>query len=550
LATAMVRSSAKLPGETSWLPQRGIASGIRQGRKDEMKKGQEESDGCTVPEGQRKLVPTAGRRGGIATTASEKARQLELFSETAEVPKGNNAQADRGLPPSVRSDEPKSGNARQEVLPPMTMEEVANEGNLRRAFVQVKGNRGAPGPDRQSVEAVAAGMETLIPALSKSLLEGTYRAGDIRRVWIPKGGGGQRGLGIPNVVDRLVQQAVQQVLSPHYEPTFHESSHGFRPGRSCHTAIEEARKHLEEGNEWVVDLDLEKFFDRVQHDRLMSRLGQRVEDTRVLRLIGGMLRARVVMPDGVVVMTEEGVPQGGPLSPLLSNIVLDEFDRELARRGHRFTRYADDCNIYVGSERAGQRVMASVVKFIEGRMVLKVNKAKSAVARPEGRHFLGFRVRREPQTGETEVLLSERSKDRIGEKIRELTPRNYGQSLKSCIRKLNAYLLGWIGFFQICTSAEERTMGRLDAHIRRRLRTIVLRHWKRKRSIARRLIKLGVRAQTAWNGVYQGRRSWWALSHTPAVERGLHNAYMATCGLVSLAGRWKEHNGLAVTGPV
>lgn len=354
--------------------------------------------------------------------------------------------------------------------------------------------------------------------------------------------------GVPDVVDRIVQQAVHQVLSPHYEPTFHPSSHGFRPGRSCHTAIAEAREHLEEGHEWIVDLDLEKFFDRVHHDRLIARLELRVKDRQLIDLIRRMLKAKVVLPNGVVVNTEEGTPQGGPLSPLLSNIVLDELDWELAQRGHRFVRYADDCNIYVRSERSGQRVMASVVRFIEGRLRLKVNVAKSAVARPEERHFVGFRLRREPQDGSVEVLLSKRSKTRIDEAIRERIPRNWGQSLDDCITPLNAYLLGWIGFFSICTEAGAQVLSSLDAHIRRRLRALLLRQWKRKRTIARRLIELGVKPKTAWR-VYQERRSWWALSHFLPVDRGLRNAYFAERGLVSLVDQWRKLQSRVVVAP-
>jgi hypothetical protein len=262
-----------------------------------------------------------------------------------------------------------------------------------------------------------------------------------------------------------------------------------------------------------------------------------------------MLKAEVVMPDGVVVATEEGTPQGGPLSPLLSNIVLDELDWELSRRGHRFVRYADDSNIYVGSERSGKRVMASIVRFIEGRLRLKVNAAKSAVARPEERHFVGFRLRRKPEDGEVGVLLSKRSKERIDKKVRDLTPRNWGQSLEDCIVRLNEYLRGWIGFFRICTPGVRATLNDLDGHIRRRLRAIVLRHWKRRRIIAMRLIQLGVKPGRAWPAVYSRHRSWWALSHTPAVDRGLNNAYFAKLGLQSLALQWQTLNPEPVTVP-
>jgi RNA-directed DNA polymerase len=513
----------------------------------------EESDGRMVPEGRRKAVPTAmqdsAARGGKATTASEATRQPELFPETADSPQG--AVPGTGRDPSRRPARyavPKSENRPGETLSAMTMEEVANEENLRCAFEQVEDNDGAPGPDRQAIGDVREHLDEILATLHRTLLDGTYRPGMIRRVWIPKSGGGQRGLGIPNVVDRIVQQAVHQVLSPHYDPTFHASSHGFRPGRSCHTAIAEAKGYLAEGYEWVVDLDLEKFFDRVHHQRLLARLSQRVKDQRLIRLIGQMLKAKVVLPDGVVVAMEEGAPQGGPLSPLLSNIVLDELDRELAVRGHRFVRYADDCNIYVRSERAGHRVMASITRFIEGRLRLKVNEAKSAVARPEERHFVGFRLRRDPDTGAVEVLLSKRSQDRIGERIRELTPRSWGQSLRACIVQLNAYLLGWIGFFGICTDGIVYILHRLDAHIRRRLRALLLRQWKRKRFIVRHLIRLGARPKTAWRVIYGGHRALWSLSHCGPVDYALDKAYFATRDLVSLETLYRRqprHHGIA-----
>jgi group II intron reverse transcriptase/maturase len=287
-------------------------------------------------------------------------------------------------------------------------------------------------------------------------------------------------------------------------------------------------------------LDLENFFNQVHHQRLMSKLAQRVHDKRLLVLIGKMLKARIVMPNGVAVSNDEGVPQGGPLSPLLSNVVLDELDWELAQRGHRFVRYADDANIYVQSERAGKRVMASVTDFIERRLRLKVNAAKSAVARPEERHFLGFSLRREPIDGNIEVKLSKRSKERIDSKIRDLTPRTWGSSLKACIARVNSYLIGWIGFFGICTSEVERTLHGLDAHIRRRLRAIQLRQWKRKRTIAQRLIRLGIRRKSAWRSVYDGRKSIWAMSHMATVHRALPNSHWDERGLESLERRYRS----------
>jgi group II intron reverse transcriptase/maturase len=417
------------------------------------------------------------------------------------------------------------------------MEEVVER--LEEAFGHVAANKGAPGPDRQTIEYVHEHLPTVLAKLRRALLDGSYQPGDIRRVWIPKADGkGQRGLGIPNVVDRVVQEAVRLVLEPLYEPTFHPSSHGFRPNRGCQTAIAEAKSYVEAGYRIVVDFDLEKFFDQVHHQRLLARLAERVDDKQLLTLIGRMLKAKVVMPDGVKVATEEGVPQGGPLSPLLSNIVLDELDKELSRRGHRFVRYADDSNIYVRSERAGQRVMASMTRFVERRLRLKVNAAKSAVALPETRHFLGYRLAMKAD-GSVEVLLSERSEKRLRERIRELTPRSRGRSLNATIKGVNAYLTGWLGHFRICTPGIERVVSNADAHIRRRLRAIVLKHWKRKLTIARRLIRLGVKRKTAWRRVYGGRKSIWALSHDPAVDRGLRNAYFADRGLVSLTERFQ-----------
>lgn len=488
------------------------------------------------------MSPTRSVESGAGAKASpvnEEARQLSLLLETAEA----SAQAGPDVGPARRrrragtNAAPKSRGKRKPVEP-ATIEAVTE--GLEEAFQRVARNQGAPGPDGTTIAQVRAHLGMVVSQVRAALLEGSYMPGDIRRVWIPKSGGGKRGLGIPNVVDRMVQEAVRQVLEPVYEPTFHGSSHGFRPGRSCQTAVTEAVKHVEDGYAWVVDLDLEAFFDRVNHQRLMSRLAQRVHDKRLLVLIGRMLKAKVALANGVRVSTDEGVPQGGPLSPLLSNIVLDELDQELARRGHRFVRYADDANIYVRSERAGQRVMASIRDFIERRLRLKVNEGKSAVARPEERHFVGFRLRREPLDGSVEVLLSKRSKERIDERIRTLTPRNWGNSVQACIKQVNAYLGGWIEFFGICTQGIERMLETLDAHIRRRLRALQLSHWKRRRTIAKKLIALGIRRKAAWRQVYEGRRSLWALSHASVVDRALRNSHWDARGLVSLRKRWRE----------
>lgn len=508
-----------------------------------MTMGQEKSDDLVVPEDLRKQVQTAlVERGGKEVTASEDVEQLELFRGTADSPQGVVRGEGSGQPDSKPRAMPKPRTTTGSAPRAMTIEEIADESNLLEAFVRVASNKGAPGPDGMTIAEARERIHEIVHELKTALLDGSYRPGEIRRVWIPKSGGGQRGLGIPNVIDRLVQQAVHNVLSPHLESKFHDGSHGFRPGRSCHTAITAAKQHLEEGCGWVVDIDLEKFFDRVHHERLLARLQTMgVADPRVVQVIRQMLKAKVVMPDGVVVSTEEGTPQGGPLSPLLSNIVLDELDRELERRGHRFVRYADDCNIYVRSERAGNRVMESITRFIEGRLRLKVNQEKSAIARPGARHFVGFSLRRS-RNESVRVKLSKRSKERIDRKIVELTPRNWGGSLERCIKRLNEYLVGWIGFFHVIDDTEMFGLGFIDAHIRRRLRAIVFRQKKRRRHIVRWLQKRRVPLRLAKVEVYGRNRSLWALSITKSAHKAMSSHWFDRQGLLRLERLWRKWN--------
>ncbi len=477
--------------------------------------GREKSDGRVVPEDAGNRVQIAATRGGKATTDIERMQAGELTSVTAERP--------LSLDTSIEAAPVRDND--------VTMEQVADEANLREAFRRVAENRGAPGPDGRTVETVRRDLDRNIARLQRELVEGTYQPGRIRRVWIPKSGGGERGLGIPNVIDRLVQQAILQRLAPLYEPTFHRSSHGFRPGRSCHTAIAEAKQYVTDGRIWVVDIDLEKFFDRVPHQRLLAKLRRRLRDERILQAIGRMLRAHVVMPDGVVVTTEEGTPQGGPLSPLLSNIVLDELDGELEQRGHRFVRYADDMNIYVQSERAGLRVFESIKRFLERRMRLAVNQTKSAVARPRGRHFLGFQIRPNMQKKRVELDVSERSKKRLRERIQALTPRTWGNSLRACIDGVNRYLRGWAEFFGVAY-----WVGGLaryaDGHIRRRLRAILLHQWKKPRTIRANLRRLGAPAPVVKE--VGGLAHPWRQSNRKAITMGLRNAWFEQWGLLSL----------------
>src|ERR1700751_1476418 len=364
------------------------------------------------------------------------------------------------------------------------MEEICERENLKEALRQVRSNKGSAGVDGMTVDKLGDYLKQHWPVIREQLLKGIYEPKPVRRVEIQKpDGGGGRKLGIPTVLDRFVQQAVMQVLQRRWNPTFSQHSYGFRPRRSAHQAVAQAQQYIAQGNGWVIDLDLEKFFDRVNHDKLMGQVAKRVEDKRLLKLIRAFLKAGV-MENGLVSPSVEGTPQGGPLSPLLSNLVLDELGRELERRGHRFVRYADDCNIYVRSEKAGRRVMTSLTRFIEGRLKLQINAQKSAVARPWQRSFLGFTVKDEAQPRRR---LADKAGPRFRDGGRELTGRNRGVSLVRMISDLNPLLRGWAGYFGFSQLHE---LASLDGWIRRRLHCVVWVQWKTRGNRYRELRRL------------------------------------------------------------
>jgi len=411
------------------------------------------------------------------------------------------------------------------------MEEVVEGENLKRAWKRVKANQGSPGVDGMTVFALKDYLNEHWPAIREQLLTGKYQPEPVLRVEIEKPEGGMRKLGIPTVVDRFIQQAVMQVLQNRWDRTFSDSSYGFRPGRSAQQAVARAQQYIAEGFTYVVDLDLEKFFDRVNHDKLMGQIAKRVEDKRLSKLIRAFLNAGV-MEGGLVSPSVEGTPQGGPLSPLLSNLVLDELDRELERRGHGFARYADDCNIYVRSERAGQRVMESITDFIETKLKLKVNNQKSAVAKPQERKFLGFSF-----TGgaKPKRRMAPKAKQRFRKKVREITRRKKGDSMKQRVEELRQYLRGWRGYFGFCETPT--VLQELDSWVRRRLRSCYWIQWKTRRRRYDGLVGLGVSRELAANTAGSNRGPWY-LSKSVALRQALPNAYFDSIGLPRLtAGR-------------
>ena len=407
------------------------------------------------------------------------------------------------------------------------MEAVVGRGNLQLAYQRVVENKGAAGVDGVTVSEFKNHLKQHWPAIRAKLLAGGYVPQSVRRVEIPKPDGGVRVLGIPTVVDRLIQQALHQVLQPVFEPDFSDASYGFRPGRSAHQAVLAARQHVAAGRRWVVDMDLEKFFDRVNHDSLMGKLAQRIEDVRVLRLIRRYLEAGM-MSGGLVSPRDEGMPQGGPLSPLLSNIVLTELDRELERRGHAFCRYADDCNVYVRSRATGERVLASLTRFLWERLKLKVNAGKSAVDQPWRRTFLGYSLIRDRKP---RLRIAVPSIQRFEQRIRELLRGARGRSLVYVIGELNPLLRGWVVYFKLTQS--KPTLERLDGWIRRKLRCVLWRQWKRVHTRARNMMKRGLTEERAWRSATNQRGPWFnaGASHMNAA---FPKSWFDRLGLVSL----------------
>jgi RNA-directed DNA polymerase len=502
--------------ETDWVLSnryRRAAAAVSRGHSRGKRAGTKPED--SPAEGHR--TREASREPKLVGVKQQKSQQQELaFTSTGEV--NPELGHDEGTETPTAGGEPESKAGKERL-----MEVILERANVLRAIEKVESNKGAAGVDAMPVEALREYVEEHWSKLEEELLSGAYKPQPVRRVEIPKAGGGKRKLGIPTVVDRMIQQAILQVLQPEWDATFSEHSYGFRPGRTAHQAIAEAQKYIAEGYDVVVDIDLEKFFDRVNHDVLMSRVARRVSDKRLLKLIRGYLESGV-MENGVESWSEEGTPQGGPLSPLLSNLLLDELDQELERRGHRFCRYADDCNIYVRSERAGERVMAGIKQYLERKLRLRVNEQKSAVGKPSERKFLGYSFTSEL---EPRRKISRQSVERIKTRVKEMTRR--GRTLKSVISDLASYLKGWMGYYGKCETRSQ--LRDLDGWIRRRIRLYIWQQWQRPRRRYRKLVQGGVAPRHAWRVIHQGP---WRASRSQAVSRVLSNDLLRGLGLPSL----------------
>jgi RNA-directed DNA polymerase len=464
----------------------------------------------------------AARQQGIG-------EQLDLFDEVLKATMRHSGPGPGGSGArSCVEQQAETAWQRERALTRGLMERIASSANLNQAYKRVKANRGAPGVDGMTVDDLRPWITKNKDALLTALLDGSYKPQPVRGVEIPKPGGGKRQLGIPTVVDRLVQQAMLQVLEPLLDPSFSASSFGFRPGRGAHEALLRAREYVADGYDVVVDLDLEKFFDRVNHDVLMSRLARRIGDTRLLRIIRRFLAAGM-MRYGVSTVRHEGTPQGGPLSPMLSNLLLDDLDKELERRGHRFCRYADDCNIYVRSQAAGERVMASVTGFLESRLRLRVNRQKSAVAAVGERKFLGYRLGAGGTLG-----IAPKSLQRTKARLRQITKRNRAVSLGQMIGEANAYLTGWVTYFRHARSHSE--LRGLDGWLRRKLRCVRLKQCKQPKGLRRFLCQHGVSPRQARELASSGR-GWWCLANSPQAKIAMDIAWFEEQGLINLSVR-------------
>jgi len=450
-------------------------------------------------------------------------KQLNLFTSIGE-PDGNQVSGTgKGNTTGV---ELSSRLEQQRALTENILERIVEYGNIDKAYQQVRRNQGSSGVDDMNVEELRQWLGKNIKELQMAILEGQYEPGAVRKVEIPKPDGGTRMLGIPTVKDRLVQQAIYQEMNRHYEPNFSEHSYGFRPGRNAHQAILQVSRYISEGKEWVVDIDLEKFFDMINHDRLMQRLSKGIGDKRLLRLINAYLNTGI-MTDGLVEQRTAGTPQGSPLSPLLSNIVLDELDKELEKRGLSFCRYADDCNIFVGSRKAGERVLASLTDFIERKLKLKVNHKKSGVRHCSDVKFLGYTV-----LPEGKIRVADKSIERFKSKVKELTKRNRGVKLEQIVKELNAVIIGWANYFHLanCWLSDIRS---LDSWIRRKIRCYRLKQCGRKYAIYKFLRNSDIPERTSWNVVMYSQ-GWWAMSDKVAVKKAMNLLWFARLGLQSL----------------